>query len=81
MSVETKYPGLIFVQWTVWNSPDARKDSSNNTPLAFFTAKLSSLQQGYRHLPLYNMQGEQYRDARLFVRITKDGFAPGENGS
>ena len=37
-----------------------------------FTAKLDSLQQGYRHLPLFNPHGEQYRDANLFVKIRKD---------
>ncbi|KAH0309193.1 hypothetical protein KCU71_g8466, partial [Aureobasidium melanogenum] len=37
-----------------------------------FTAKLTSLQQGYRHLPLFNSYGERYRDAKLFVRIKKD---------
>lgn len=72
MTVETKYPSLIFVRWTVWNSADGRKSSSNNALLATFTAKLSSLQQGYRHLPLFNPHGEQYRDAKLFVKIKKE---------
>lgn len=72
MTVETKYTSLIFVRWTVWNSPDGRKLSPNNTLLATFTAKLDSLQQGYRHLPLFNPNGEQYRDAKLFVKIHKD---------
>ncbi|GAB7365763.1 hypothetical protein MBLNU230_g7098t1 [Neophaeotheca triangularis] len=76
MSVETRYPSLIFVRWTVWNSPDAKKNSGNNTLLATFTAKLSSLQQGYRHLPLFNPHGEQYRDAKLFVRISKEAPVP-----
>lgn len=72
MMVETKYPSLIFVRWTVWNSPDGKNLSSNNTILATFTAKLSSLQQGYRHLPLFNSYGERYRDAKLFVKIKKE---------
>lgn len=72
MTVETKYPSLIFVRWTVWHSPDGRGSSSNNVLLATFTAKLDSLQQGYRHLPLFNPNGEQYRDAKLFVKIRKD---------
>ena len=71
MSVETKFPSLIFVRWTVWHSPSG-KGSANNILLATYTAKLSSLQQGYRHLPLFNPQGEQYRDAKLFVRIQKE---------
>ena len=76
MTVETKYPGLIFVRWTVWNSPDGRNLSSDNTMLATFTAKLSSLQQGYRQLPLFNAYGERYRDAKLFVKIKKEAPIP-----
>ena len=72
MSVETKYPSLIFVRWTVWNSPDGRQHSPNSTLLATFTAKLDSLQEGYRHLPLFTPNGEQYRDAKLFVKIKKE---------
>ncbi|KAH0290598.1 PLC-like phosphodiesterase, partial [Aureobasidium sp. EXF-3399] len=72
VSLETKYPSLVFVRCTVWNSPDGRNASSNSTLLATFTAKLTSLQQGYRHLPLFNSYGERYRDAKLFVRIRKD---------
>ena len=68
-SVETKFPGLVFVRWTVWNAPQGKKSGSNGILLAAYTAKLSSLQQGYRHLPLFNAQGEQYRDAKLFVKI------------
>ena len=76
MMVETKYPSLIFVRWTVWNSPDGKNLSSNSTILATFTAKLSSLQQGYRHLPLVNSYGERYRDAKLFVKIKKEAPIP-----
>ena len=72
MTAVTKYPSLIFVRWTVWNAPEGRALSSNNVLLATFTAKLSSLQQGYRHLPLFNPHGEQYRDAKLFVKIKKE---------
>lgn len=73
MTVNTKNPSLIFVRWTVWHAHDpTRPQASNNVLLAQFTAKLSSLQPGYRHLPLFNPQGEQYRDARLFVRIRKE---------
>ncbi|EME49531.1 hypothetical protein DOTSEDRAFT_68343 [Dothistroma septosporum NZE10] len=76
LAVETKYPSLIFVRWTVWNAPEGKKSASNSALLATFTAKLSSLQQGYRHLPLFNPQGEQYRDAKLFVKIRKEAPVP-----
>lgn len=72
LAAETKHPELIFVRWTVWSAPEGKKSASNNTLLATWTAKLSSLQQGYRHLPLFNPQGEQYRDAKLFVKIKKE---------
>ena len=76
MTVVTKYPSLIFVRWTVWSTPDPRQYSSSSVQLATFTAKLSSLQQGYRHLPLFNPHGEQYRDAKLFVKIKKEAPIP-----
>ena len=76
MTVETKYPSLIFVRWTVWNSPEARQWSTNNRQVGTFTAKLSSLQQGYRHLPLFNPHGDEYRDAKLFVKIKKEAPVP-----
>lgn len=72
MTLETRYPSLVFVRWTVWNSIDGR--SVNNVPLATFTAKLSSLQQGYRHLPLYDVNGEQYLFSSLFCRIKKEDY-------
>ncbi|KAK4546800.1 hypothetical protein LTR36_001532 [Oleoguttula mirabilis] len=74
LSLVTKFPGLVFVRWTVWNQSNVNDRSKypNNILLATFTAKLSSLQQGYRHLPLYNPQGEQYAFAKLFVRIKKE---------
>lgn len=81
VSLETKYPSLVFIRCTVWNSPDGKNASSNSTLLATFTAKLTSLQRGYRHLPLFNSYGERYRDAKLFVRINKDlpvALPPGE---
>jgi len=74
MIVHTKFPSLIFVRWTVWHQSDKHKGSPEHVLLATFTAKLTSLQQGYRHLPLFNPQGEQYQDAKLFVRIRRDAL-------
>lgn len=71
MSLETRFPDLVFVRWTVWNSADGKTVSNSNVPLATFTAKLSSLQQGYRHLPLYNANGDQYMFSTLFCKIKK----------
>ena len=74
MSLETKYPSLVFVRWTVWNSQDGRSSSKNldQTPLAMFTAKLSSLEQGYRHLRLHDSNGDHFSCATLFCKITKE---------
>ena len=72
MSLETKYPDLVFVRWTVWSSMDGRSAGNNNSvQLATFTAKLTSLSQGYRYLPLYDGSGDQYLFSTLFCRISK----------
>ena len=74
LSLETKYPSLVFVRWRVWNSPDGRNFNTNPNadPLATFTAKLSSLEQGYRHLRLYDHNGDQFNCAALFCKIKKE---------
>ncbi|KAF2028808.1 1-phosphatidylinositol-4,5-bisphosphate phosphodiesteras-like protein 1 [Setomelanomma holmii] len=69
MKVTTRFPSLVFVRWTVWNSVDAR--TTDRTPLATFTAKLNSIQQGFRHLPLFDVNGEQYLFSTLFCQIKK----------
>ncbi|KAJ5420996.1 hypothetical protein N7465_003515 [Penicillium sp. CMV-2018d] len=72
LSLETKYPDLVFVRWTVWSSMDGRSAGNNNSvQLATFTAKLTSLSQGYRYLPLYDASGDQYLFSTLFCRISK----------
>ena len=70
LSIETRYPSLVFVRWNVMNSPDGRSRSDRYS-LATYTAKLSSLEEGYRHLPLFDANGEQYLFSTLFVRIRK----------
>jgi len=74
LSVETKYPSLVFVRWTVWNSQDGHNyvTNPNASPLATFTAKLSSLEQGYRHLRLFDHNGDQFNCATLFCQIKKE---------
>ena len=74
LSLETKYPDLVFIRWTVWDSPDGRNynNNVNADPLAIFTAKLSSLEQGYRHLPLYDHNGDLFLFSSLFCKITKE---------
>jgi phosphatidylinositol phospholipase C delta len=71
LTLTTRFPSLVFVRWTVWNSRDAH-NSGERAPLATFTAKLSNLQQGYRHLPLFDSNGEQYLFSTLLCKIEKE---------
>lgn len=71
LSLETKYPDLVFVRWVVWSSLDGRSSGNNSVQLATFTAKLSSLSQGYRYLPLYDASGDQFLFSTLFCKIVK----------
>lgn len=72
LSVETKYPELVFVRWVVYSSPNGRAAHPNCDQLAVFTAKLSSIQSGYRHLPLYSTSGEEFIFSTLFCKIKKE---------
>ncbi|KAG9241692.1 putative 1-phosphatidylinositol-4,5-bisphosphate phosphodiesterase 1 [Calycina marina] len=68
----TKYPDLVFVRWTVRCSPDGTNYSDKGVPLATYTAKLSSLQQGYRTLPLLDNNGDRFLFSTLFCHIKID---------
>lgn len=72
LSLETKYPELVFVRFVVWHSPDARYVGNKCKQLAVFTSKLGSLQPGFRHVPLYNGSGEEFIFSTLFCRIRKN---------
>ncbi|MCJ1339218.1 Phospholipase C [Bachmanniomyces sp. S44760] len=73
LKLETKYPSLVFVRWSVWDSQDGRNyNNGNGEPIATFTAKLSSLEQGYRHLPLFDQNGEKFLFSTLFCKIRKE---------
>ncbi|KAI4262827.1 MAG: hypothetical protein L6R42_002000 [Xanthoria sp. 1 TBL-2021] len=74
LQVEAKHQDLVFVRWTVWSSQDGRNYNSNggSDPLATFTAKLTSLGQGYRHLPLFDHKGDRFLFATLFCKIKKE---------
>lgn len=43
---------------------------ANGIPLATSCLKLSYLRRGYRHIPLYSMEGEQYIFSKLFIYTT-----------
>lgn len=69
--VTTKYPDLIFVRWSV-KLADSKGYSDKASPLATFTAKLSSLKQGFRTIPLLDQNGDRFLFSTLFCRIRKD---------
>lgn len=70
MSLTTKYPGLVFVRWIVRHSSNGRAANGKEL-VGAYTAKLSSLAQGYRYIPLYNKNGDDLV-SRLFVFIRKE---------
>ncbi|RPA74873.1 PLC-like phosphodiesterase [Ascobolus immersus RN42] len=65
--VETKFESLVFVRFSV--HVDVNRINDKPSPIAYFTAKLSSLQQGYRHLPLFSLNGDQLLFSTLFVKL------------
>ena len=71
-ALTTKYPELVFVRWTVKCSSDGQAYNERGLPLATYTAKLSSLKQGYRTLPLHDNNGDQFLFSTLFCRIKID---------
>ena len=69
IALTTRYPDLVFVRWSVRCSPDGQNYSDRGPPLATYTAKLTSLKQGYRTLPLLDSNGDQFLFSTLFCRI------------
>ena len=74
LSLETEHPSLVFVRWSVWNSHDGKTYNGDEKakPEATFTAKMNDLEPGYRHLPLYDHNGDQYLFSTLFCKITRE---------
>ncbi|KAI0525431.1 phosphoinositide-specific phospholipase C [Xylaria bambusicola] len=68
--VTTKYPELVFVKFSVKLSPDGEATGGRNPTVATYTVKLSSLKHGYRTLPLWDSNGDQFLFSTLFCRIT-----------
>lgn len=66
--VRTKYPDLVFVRWSVKLS-DGGNYNDRSPAVAMYTAKLTSLKQGYRTLPLLDHNGDRYLFSTLFCRI------------
>ncbi|KAK3685434.1 hypothetical protein B0T22DRAFT_500321 [Podospora appendiculata] len=71
-NVTTKYPDLIFVRWSVKLADKTYNDRT--PPLATYTAKFSSLKQGYRTIPLLDHNGDRYLFSTIFCQIKKGQF-------
>ena len=70
--IETLHPELVQVRWSVWNSPDGRAYSGAGEGWeATYMAKVAKLNQGYRHIPLNNHNGEQFMFSSLFCRLER----------
>ncbi|OLN86903.1 1-phosphatidylinositol 4,5-bisphosphate phosphodiesterase 2 [Colletotrichum chlorophyti] len=69
--VTTRYPDLIFVRWSVKLSHNG-ESYNDRPPVATHTAKLNGLKRGYRTLPLFDHNGEQYLFSTLFCRVNID---------
>ncbi|OAA61712.1 1-phosphatidylinositol-bisphosphate phosphodiesterase [Niveomyces insectorum RCEF 264] len=66
----TKYPDLVFVRISVKLAENGRYTNGNAT--ATFTAKLSNLKQGYRTIPLVDVNGDRYLFSTLLCEIRKE---------
>ncbi|EJS41505.1 plc1p [Saccharomyces arboricola H-6] len=58
VSITLKDTDLTFIKFMV---------VSEETPIASVCLRLSYLRMGYRHIPLFNMEGEQYIFCTLFI--------------
>lgn len=68
-TLTTKHPDLVFVRFSVRYSPDGTTYSDRGQPLATYCAKLATLKHGYRTLPLYDGNGDQFLLSTLFCNI------------
>ncbi|TPX46558.1 phosphoinositide phospholipase C [Synchytrium endobioticum] len=62
-------PELAFLRFNLVNSSDSKLSISGSDPttIGCYTISIHSLEQGYRHVPLYNHKGELLRFSTLFV--------------
>ncbi|KAB5563026.1 phosphatidylinositol-specific phospholipase C [Coniochaeta sp. 2T2.1] len=67
--LQTKYPDLIFVRWTVKLADNRQNVSDKAQVLGTFMAKLEHLKKGYRTVPLVDHNGDRYLFSTLFCKI------------
>ncbi|KAH7251011.1 hypothetical protein BKA59DRAFT_471524 [Fusarium tricinctum] len=66
VSIETKYPSLAFLQWSVKTESGVQMSSG--------LAKVDSLRKGYRPLPLRGKSRSDMRDGELFCKINPEAM-------
>ncbi|CAG8637846.1 15029_t:CDS:10 [Cetraspora pellucida] len=54
---------LVFLRFVIWDH-----DIGNNDFIASYCIPITSLQFGYRYVPLNDLNGEQYLNTTLFIR-------------
>ncbi|RIA94719.1 PLC-like phosphodiesterase [Glomus cerebriforme] len=64
-SIDFEYLELVFLRFIVWD-----EDVRTNEFIASYCIPVASLQQGYRHIPLNDANGEQYLFTTLFIRLS-----------
>ncbi|RGB24570.1 hypothetical protein C1646_725847 [Rhizophagus diaphanus] len=64
-TIDFEYLELVFLRFTVWD-----EDVRLNEFIGYYCIPVASLQQGYRHIPLNDANGEQYLFTTLFVRLS-----------
>lgn len=66
VSIETKYPSLTFLQWSV--------KTVSGVQISSGLAKVDNLRKGYRLLPLKAKSRSDMRDGELFCRINLEAM-------
>lgn len=66
----TKFPDLVFVRMSVKLAENGKYTNGNAT--ATFMVKLNKLKQGYRTIPLVDINGDQYIFSTLLCDIRKE---------
>ncbi|EPE04247.1 phosphoinositide-specific phospholipase c [Ophiostoma piceae UAMH 11346] len=66
----TKHPDLVFVRLSVKLAENGKYTSAN--PTASFMAKLSNLKQGFRTIPLVDVNADRYMFSTLLCEIRKE---------
>ncbi len=65
----TNFPELVFVRFSLLQEEKGRSKEDKSAVFATYCSTLLQLQHGYRHIPMFDLQGEQFLFSTLFVKI------------